>query len=93
MQPDSLALILQSIERPTGLMEIYRDFEINDRHNSRLPLLETCAELAKGYNEYGLALKYGIHNADIGLQLILTHQRPEYPIVQVDRDILRPLRS
>ncbi len=82
MKPDSLVFILKSLERPQGIMEIYRAFEIGERGSARIPALNTCTELVKGYNEYGLAFKYGVHNTDVRLQLILTHQRSEYPFLR-----------
>lgn len=101
MRPESFSLIVQSIEQPGGLMEIYKGHEIGDDPDCTIPLLETCkgffmelqCEKEPGITpgnyryrniNHGLAFKYGIHHAfseNIRLQLILTRERTEYPIV------------
>ncbi len=82
MDENSLELILKSIKHPTGIVEIYRAFEIGERGSVRIPALSTCAKLVEGHMEYGIAFKYEIHDTDIRLQLVLTHQRSEYPFLR-----------
>lgn len=93
MNSQTYELMVNSLMRPQGFFEIYDSSTIGHYASSRIETLESCSRIHKDLTEgYGLAMRYGIHQETIRLQLIATSYN-SFPIVRPAGKPLRTLRA
>lgn len=97
IEGDKYDLIVNSLMRPQGLFELYDSTGIGSHLSSITERLDSVSKRYENLREYGLAMKYGIHQDTVRLQLIATTQN-SYPLTYTggtgpDRKKLRVLRA
>ncbi len=90
MESNSYLLILESLQQPQGLFELYSSDEIRNQ-TGRIPFDSSWEE--KGLHPGdGIALKYGIHQSTVRLQLITTRSS-SYPLTHDSKGKVKVLTA